>query len=213
MTNVEALQQAVIDGDAQAAQDITRQALGEGADAATLLQQALIPAMGIVGEKMKNQEYYVPEVLVAARAMQWSLALLKPLLAASGVEPTGKAVFATVKGDMHDIGKNLVIMMMEGAGFQIVDLGTDVPPARIIDAVRQHQPQLVGMSALLTTTMPGMKTTIDELAQAGLRSGVKVMIGGAPVTAKYASDIGADGSAPDAASAVDLAKRLVGVLP
>jgi 5-methyltetrahydrofolate--homocysteine methyltransferase len=213
MPDLANLMQAVIDGDARAAQDLTRQALNQGADASTLLQQALIPAMAIVGEKMKNQEYYVPEVLVAARAMQWSLALLKPLLAAGGVKPTGKVVFATVRGDMHDIGKNLVIMMMEGAGFQIVDLGTDVPPARIVDAVRQHQPQLVGMSALLTTTMPGMKTTIEALNEAGLREGIKVMIGGAPVTTRYAHDIGADGCAPDAASAVDLAKRLVGVLP
>lgn len=210
MTHVEDIKQAVIDGDANGAKSLTQAALQAGADAQDLLTQALIPAMAIVGDKMKNQEYYVPEVLVAARAMHWALDVLKPLLAAGGVEPTGKAVFATVKGDLHDIGKNLVVMMMEGAGFQIVDLGTDVPPTRIVEAVQQHQPQIVGMSALLTTTMPNMKVTVEQLVAVGAREGVKVMVGGAPVTARYATDIGADGYAPDAASAVDLAKRLMG---
>ncbi|MBM3149259.1 MAG: cobalamin-binding protein, partial [Chloroflexi bacterium] len=148
------LQQAIIGGDAPQAKALTEAALKAGADPQALLQEALIPAMGIVGEKMKNQEYYVPEVLVAARAMHWALDILKPLLTASGVQPVGTVVFATVRGDLHDIGKNLVTMMLEGAGFQIVDLGTDVPPQDIVDAVREHRPQLVGMSALLTTTMP-----------------------------------------------------------
>jgi len=204
------LQQAIIGGDAPQAKALTEAALKAGADPQALLQEALIPAMGIVGEKMKNQEYYVPEVLVAARAMHWALDILKPLLTASGVQPVGTVVFATVRGDLHDIGKNLVTMMLEGAGFQIVDLGTDVPPQDIVDAVREHRPQLVGMSALLTTTMPNMKTTVEALSKAGLRQSVKVMVGGAPVTSRYATEIGADGYAPDAASAVDLAKSLVG---
>jgi corrinoid protein of di/trimethylamine methyltransferase len=210
MSQMQDLQQAVIDGDANRARALTEAALKAGADPQVILQQSLIPAMGIVGEKMKNQEYYVPEVLVAARAMHWSLDILRPLLTAGGVAPTGKAVFATVRGDLHDIGKNLVVMMMEGAGFQIVDLGTDVPPQRVVEAVQQHKPQLVGMSALLTTTMPSMKATLEELVRAGVRDTVKVMIGGAPVTPRYASEIGADGYAPDAASAVDLAKKLLG---
>ena len=208
--SIQDLQQAVIDGEAAQAKALTEAAVKAGADPQMLLRNALIPAMDIVGERMRNGDYYVPEVLVAARAMHWALEVLKPMLASSGVQPTGLAVMATVRGDLHDIGKNLVVMMMEGAGFQIVDLGTDVTPKRIVEAVRQHQPQLVGMSALLTTTMPSMKATMDELVTAGLRQSVKVMVGGAPVTTRYATEIDADGYAPDAASAVTLAKRLVG---
>jgi 5-methyltetrahydrofolate--homocysteine methyltransferase len=209
--SIQDLQQAVIDGEAPRAKALTEAAVKAGADPQTVLRSALIPAMDIVGERMRNGDYYVPEVLVAARAMHWALDVLKPMLASSGVKPTGVAVMATVRGDLHDIGKNLVVMMMEGAGFQIVDLGTDVPPQRIVEAVREHRPQLVGMSALLTTTMPSMKAAMDELVAAGLRQSIKVMVGGAPLTTRYADEIGADGYAPDAASAVSLAKRLMGV--
>lgn len=204
------LQQAVIDGIAPQAKALTLAALQAGESPQAILQEALIPAMGIVGERMKTLEIYVPEVLVAARAMHWALDVLKPLLAASGIEPTGKVVFATVRGDLHDIGKNLVVMMLEGAGFQIIDLGTDVPPERIVAAVQEHKPQVLGLSALLTTTMPFMQTSIEALAKTGLRRSVKVMVGGAPVTSRWATEIGADGYAPDAASAVDLAKKLIG---
>jgi 5-methyltetrahydrofolate--homocysteine methyltransferase len=209
--SIQDLQQAVIDGQAPRAKSLTEAAVAAGADPQTLLRGALIPAMDIVGERMMNGDYYVPEVLVAARAMHWALDVLKPMLASSGVKPTGVVVMATVRGDLHDIGKNLVVMMMEGAGFQIVDLGTDVPPQRIVEAVREHRPQLVGLSALLTTTMPSMKAAMDELVAAGLRQSIKVMVGGAPLTTRYADEIGADGYAPDAASAVSLAKRLMGV--
>ena len=209
MSYLQDLQQAVIDGNAPQAKAITQEALKAGANPQSLLQEALIPAMGIVGERMKTMEIYVPEVLVAARAMHWALDILKPLLTASGVQPAGTVVFATVRGDLHDIGKNLVVMMLEGAGFQIVDLGTDVPPERIVGAVQEHKPQVLGLSALLTTTMPFMQTTVEALNKAGLRQTVKVMVGGAPVTSRYAADIGADGYAPDAASAVDLAKQLL----
>jgi 5-methyltetrahydrofolate--homocysteine methyltransferase len=209
--SIQDLQQAVIDGQAPRAKSLTEAAVAAGADPQMLLRGALIPAMDIVGERMMNGDYYVPEVLVAARAMHWALDVLKPMLASSGVKPTGVVVMATVRGDLHDIGKNLVVMMMEGAGFQIVDLGTDVPPQRIVEAVREHRPQLVGLSALLTTTMPSMKAAMDELVAAGLRQSIKVMVGGAPLTTRYADEIGADGYAPDAASAVSLAKRLMGV--
>ena len=209
MAILEELQQAIIEGNAPLAKSLTEVALKAGSSPAILMQQALIPSMAVVGERMRNQEYYVPEVLVAARAMHWSLGVLRPLLVAGGVRPEGKVVFATVRGDLHDIGKNLVIMLLEGAGYQIVDLGTDVAPDRIVAAVREHRPDLLGMSSLLTTTMPSMQSTMEALERAGLRRSVKVIVGGAPVTARYASEIGADGFAPDAAAAVDLARRLL----
>lgn len=196
-------------GKAAVVKELAEKALAEGVSAEEVLNEGLIAAMAVVGDKFKRNEIYVPEVLVAARAMYAGLDVLRPLLAKSGVKKAGKLVIGTVKGDLHDIGKNLVKMMFEGAGYEVVDLGTDVSPAKFVDAVRNERPDLLGMSALLTTTMPSMKSTIEALKEAGLRDEVKVLVGGAPVTSKYASEIGADGYAPDASSAVDVAKELV----
>lgn len=210
MTHLESIYQAVLDGDAGGAQAGVKAALGAGLTADAILKDGLIAAMGEVGRLFEENKYFVPEMLVSARAMQSGLSLLKPLLAESGAEPAGKIIMGTVKGDLHDIGKNLVSMMLEGAGFEVVDLGTDVAPDKFMKAVHEHQPQLIGMSALLTTTMPSMSGTIKALQEAGLRDKVKVMIGGAPVTDGYAKQIGADGYSPDASSAVRLAKSLLG---
>jgi methylmalonyl-CoA mutase cobalamin-binding domain/chain len=165
--------------------------------------------MGVVGENFKNNVFYVPEVLIAARAMKSGMEILRPKLADAGVEPLGKVALGTVKGDLHDIGKNLVAMMLEGAGFEVIDLGIDVAPEKFIEAVNEQGAQVVAMSALLTTTMPSMKTTIDAMKEAGLEGKVKTLIGGAPVTQRYADEIGADGYARDAASGADKAKELL----
>ncbi|MBC7329180.1 corrinoid protein [bacterium] len=212
MTEVlNALKEAVIVGNANAAKELTEKALAENIPAKTILDDALIPGMMVVGEKFKNNEYYVPEVLIAARAMYAALDLLRPILSQSDIEPIGTVVIGTVKGDLHDIGKNLVRMMLEGGGFKVIDLGVDVAPEKFIEAIKENNAQILAMSALLTTTMPSMKITIDALKEAGLRDKVKVMVGGAPVTQQWADEIGADGYAPDAASAVDKAKELIGV--
>ena len=176
-----------------------------------LLNQALIPAMDEVGRRFERNEYFVPELLLAARAMKVSLELLRPLLAARGVEPVGRAVIGTVRGDLHDIGKNLVRYMLEGGGFEVFDLGVNVPPERFIAAAREHNAQIVGMSALLTTTMPSMKLTIEAFKAAGLRGQVTILVGGAPVTQRFADEIGADGYSDNAAGAVALAKQKLGV--
>jgi methylmalonyl-CoA mutase cobalamin-binding domain/chain len=165
--------------------------------------------MAVVGEKFKNNEFYIPEVLVAARAMNAAMAIVKPLIVGDQLKPLGKVVIGTVRGDLHDIGKNLVMMMLEGAGFEIVDLGVDVAPEKFVEAAKANSADVVAMSALLTTTMPAMKDTIAALEENGLRDKVKVIIGGAPVTQSYADSIGADGYAPDAASAVDKVKELL----
>jgi 5-methyltetrahydrofolate--homocysteine methyltransferase len=199
---------AVLEGDAKASQAGVTAALAAGLPAETILKDSLIAAMGEVGRLFEENEYFVPEMLVAARAMQSGLALLKPHLAADGSTSMGKVVVGTVKGDLHDIGKNLVAMMLEGAGFEVVDLGTDVTPEKFVKAVQEHQPNVIGMSALLTTTMPSMSNTIKALQEAGLRESVKVMVGGAPVTDGFSRQVGADGYAPDASSAVRLAKTL-----
>lgn len=204
------IRQALESGNAQAVRKLTEAALGQGISAETVLNEGLIGAMSRVGEKFKRNEVYVPEVLVAARAMYAGLDIIRPILAETGTKAVGKLVIGTVRGDLHDIGKNLVRMMFEGAGFQVVDLGIDVPEDKFIDAVRTERPDLLGMSALLTTTMSAMKTTIEALENAGLRDKVKVIVGGAPVTQHFADAIGADGYAPDASSAVDLAKELIG---
>jgi len=206
---LESIYQAVLDGDAGGAQAGVKAALAAGLSPDTILKDGLIAAMGEVGRLFEENEYFVPEMLVSARAMQSGLSLLKPLLAESGAEPAGKIIMGTVKGDLHDIGKNLVSMMLEGAGFEVVDLGTDVSAEKFLKAVQDHQPQLIGMSALLTTTMPSMSGTLKALQEAGLRDKVKVMIGGAPVTDGFAKQIGADGYSPDASSAVRLAKSLL----
>ena len=200
----------IIDGDRDAVTEHVQEAVDAGLSAEVILKQGLVPAMSEVGRMFEEGEYYVPEMLIAARAMQSGLAILKPLLIASDVQATGKVVIGTVQGDLHDIGKNLVGMMLEGAGFELVDLGTDVQADQFVQAVRDHQPDVVAMSALLTTTMPSMKKTIDALNQAGVRDSVKVIIGGAPVTEEYATDIGADGFGADASRAASLANELVG---
>ena len=196
------------DGEDQEVAALVQQALDEGTEPSEILQGGLIAGMDEVGRDFKAGDLFVPEVLIAARAMHAGRDVLRPLLAVGDVMSAGKYVIGTVKGDLHDIGKNLVRMMLEGAGFEMVDLGTDVEPQDFVDAVSEHQPQLLGMSALLTTTMVQMKTTIEALEEAGLRDSVKIMVGGAPVTDAYAQEIGADAYAADAASAVDVARSL-----
>jgi len=202
--------QKLYQGEEEAVAGMVQQALDQGMGPEKILSGGLIAGMDRVGRDFRADELFIPEVLVAARAMHAGMNVLRPLLAETGVEMTGKYVIGTVKGDLHDIGKNLVKMMLEGAGFEVMDLGTDVVPETFVEAVREHQPHLVGMSALLTTTMPGMKKTIEALEEAGLRSRVKVMVGGAPVTAAFAEEIGADAYAGDAASAVEVARHLLG---
>ncbi len=199
----------VMEGEAEAVKEKVQAALGQGIEAPVILNEGMIAAMSEVGRLFEEGEYFVPEMLIAARAMQSGLALLKPYLKDSDVKSAGKVVIGTVKGDLHDIGKNLVAMMLEGAGFEIVDLGTDVAPERFVEAVREQGAQVVALSALLTTTMPAMKATIEALTAAGIRDQVKVMIGGAPITQDYANLIGADGFSPDASRAVATAKALV----
>ncbi len=210
MADLKALADAIINGKRDDADRLTREAIGEGAAPGDILNEGLIAGMSVVGEKFKNNEFYVPEVLIAARAMKTAMEKLRPLLVESGVEPIAKVAIGTVKGDLHDIGKNLVAMMLEGGGFGILDKGVDVAPDVFVDAVKNEGARIVAMSALLTTTMPSMQETVKALQEAGVRDQVKVMIGGAPITQNYADEIGADGYAPDAASAVDTAKELVG---
>ncbi len=209
MAILDELRQSVIDGDMVRTQDLVRRAIADGLPAEQTLKEGLISAMAEVGRMFECGEFFVPEMLIAARAMKAGLALLRPQLIAAQVKALGKVVMGTVQGDIHDIGKNLVGMMLEGAGFEVIDLGTDVPAEKYVQAVREHQPDLVACSALLTTTMPRMKDVVHALSDAGLRSHTKVMIGGAPITEDYARDIGADLYAPDAASAASRAQRLI----
>jgi 5-methyltetrahydrofolate--homocysteine methyltransferase len=199
----------ILEGDRETVRTNVQQAIDAKMSPAVILNDSMVSAMAEVGKRFEEGEYYVPELLIAARAMKEGLALLKPLLAEAKVKAAGKVAAGTVKGDLHDIGKNLVCMMLEGAGFEILDLGTDVSPEKFVDAVQNGKADVICMSALLTTTMPNMVATIDALKAAGLRSKVKVMIGGAPVTDSYARQIGADGYAPDASRAVALAKSLL----
>ena len=209
MSNLDTIYKSVLEGAAPSTQTGVTAALTEGIPAETILNEALIKAMTEVGHLFETGEYYVPEMLVAARAMKGGLELLRPALADANVKAIGKIVVGTVQGDLHDIGKNLVAMMMEGAGFEVIDLGADVAPEKFVEAVNTHKPNLVGMSALLTTTMPKMKTTIEALNTEAVRNSIKVMVGGAPVTARYAKEIGADAYSPDAAGAANLAKSLL----
>lgn len=206
---LEQLADKLYEGNARAVAEFTQQALDEGLPPVEVLNRGLIMGMDRVGADFREGILFVPEVLVAARAMHAGMEILRPLLVASDVPTAGKVVIGTVSGDLHDIGKNLVSMMLEGGGFEVVDLGIDVPPERFVEAVRNERPDLVGMSALLTTTMTSMKDTIDALCEAGLRDRIKVIIGGAPVTDAYAKQIGADGYADDAAGAVVVARVLV----
>jgi len=208
MADLSALAENLINGKAPEVKKLTEEALAAGVAPSEVLNDGLIKGMSVVGERFKNNEFYVPEVLIAARAMHSGMDILKPALAASGVKPIGRILLGTVKGDLHDIGKNLVAMMMEGAGFEVVDLGIDVPPEKFVEAAKDGG-GVIAMSALLTTTMTAMKTTVDALVEAGVRDDVKILIGGAPVTQNYADEIGADGYARDAASAADRAKELI----
>jgi len=210
MENVlEVIREAIMEGDMPLTQEKVQEAIDAGVAPGDILQEGLVTAMAEVGRLFEEGEYFVPEMLIAARAMKAGLALLRPLLVEADVKPAGKVAAGTVKGDLHDIGKNLVCMMLEGAGFEIVDLGVDVGPDKFLDAVVNKGVDVVAMSALLTTTMPNMKVTVDALKEAGVRDKVKVIIGGAPVTDAYAAEISADGYAPDASRAVALAKSLV----
>lgn len=207
MADLKALGEAVIKGDQNAALSLTKEALDEGTAPESVLKEGLIAGMNVIGARFKNNEVYIPEVLIAARAMKSAMEILEPKLVEAGVKPLARAAVGTVQGDLHDIGKNLVIMMLKGAGFQVVDFGVDVTPENFVAKVKESGVQVLGLSALLTTTMPSMEKSIKALKGAGVD--VKIMIGGAPVTQGYADKIGADGYAADAASAVDLAKALV----
>jgi len=205
-----ALARAILEGKRNEAVVLTQKLVDAGVTPKQILDEGLIAGMSVAGEKFKNGEYFVPEILVAARAMKASMEILRPLLVATDVQPIGTMVIGTVHGDLHDIGKNLVAMMMEGAGFKVVDLGVDVPAEKFIEAAKEHNAQIVGMSALLTTTMTYIPEVIKAFDEAGLRPKVKLIVGGAPVTQEWANQIGADAYAPDAATAVDKCKELLG---
>lgn len=207
MTPIESLHHAVLHGDAPTARAVTEAALRTGEDALRLVTEGMVPAMDEAGRRFECSEFFVPELLLAARAMKAALELIRPVLAARGAEPMGRVVVGTVKGDLHDIGKNLVAAMLEGGGFEVVDLGVNVAPEKFVEAVQSKHAHIVALSALLTTTMPSMRTTIEAFKQAGLRDQVRIFIGGAPITQKYADEIGADGYSESAPGAVTLARQ------
>lgn len=206
---MEQLRELVKTGKAKETAERVQSLLDNGQKPDAIMKDALIPAMDEVGDLFQKGEYFVPEMLIAARAMQKGLEVLKPKLVASGIEPIGKVLVGTVKGDLHDIGKNLVVMALEGAGFEVIDLGTDVPPEKFVAAIKEHRPQVVGLSALLTTTMLAMKDTIQAIEKAGLRGQVKIMIGGAPIRQEFCDAIGADYYGPDSTSARTFARDIV----
>lgn len=203
------LYEAILNGDHKTAVAATREAIDAKIDAMELVSRYMVPAMDEVGRRFECEDYFVPELLLSARAMKAALELLRPLLAAEGAKSAGLVVIGTVQGDLHDIGKNIVAAMLEGGGFEVIDLGANVAPQRFVDAIKERNPHLVCLSALLTVTMPSMKTTIDALQEAGVRGSVKVLVGGAPVTPEFARQIGADGFGENAAAAVTLARKLV----
>lgn len=211
MNELQTLYDAILNGDKTKADADTQAALKVGVRPADLLDRCMIPAMNEVGHRFETNEYFVPELLMAARAMKAALVHIRPLLVADGAASASRVVIGTVKGDLHDIGKNLVAAMLEGGGFEVVDLGIDVDPNKFVEAIREVKPDIVCLSALLTVTMPAMQTTIEMLRSAGVRDQVKIMVGGAPVTAQYAREIGADGYSENASAAVTLARRLTRV--
>jgi len=211
MSVVKEIADNLMKGKANDVKDLVQKALDDGEGPGSILNDGLLAGMSVIGERFKNNEVYVPEVLIAARAMKAGMEVLQPELASAGVEPIGTAVVGTVKGDLHDIGKNLVCMMLEGAGFNVVDIGIDAPPEKFVSAASENSATVVGVSALLTTTMTNMKAVVDAIGASDVAGKTKVMIGGAPVTQAFCDEIGADGYAPDAASAADLAKQLAGV--
>jgi len=210
MIDLKEISQKLIQGMAPEVKELVQKAIDEGQDLSSILNEGLLAGMSVVGEGFKKAEVFFPEVLVAANAMKAGMEPLKPLLAEKNIGYSGKAVLGTVRGDLHDIGKNLVGMMLEGAGFEVIDLGADVSPERFVETVKGENADIIGMSSLLTTTMPMMKRVIESLSTSLIRERVKVMVGGAPITQQYADEIGADGFAPDAATAVDKAKELMG---
>ena len=209
MFDLQPLYDAILKGDWKIAKELTGKALAEGAAPMEMVQKYMMPAMAEVGRRFECNEYFVPELLMAGRAMKVSLELLRPLLAASGATPAGRVVIGTVFGDQHDIGKNLVAAMLEGAGFEVIDLGVNVTAQKFVTAIRDKNPQIVAMSALLTTTMPAMKSTMEALVAGGVRDKVKVLVGGAPISQRYADEIGADGYGDNAAGAVALARKVL----
>jgi corrinoid protein of di/trimethylamine methyltransferase len=209
MIDLKKLHDAVLTGDAKGAKATTEQALAAGIEPLKLVQDYMMPAMAEVGRRFESNDFFVPELLLSARAMKAALELIRPLLVASGVQPVGRVALGTVKGDLHDIGKNLVGAMLEGGGYEVIDLGVNVPPEQFVAAVKEKHANIVAMSALLTTTMPAMRTTIEALQQAGVRQQVKVLVGGAPISQKHADEIGADGYSESAAGAVAAAKRVM----
>ena len=211
MEDLEKLYDAVVEGNAKAAAALTQAAVDAGVKPEVILGEYMIPAMDEVGARFEENEYFVPELLIAARAMKAGVDILRPLLAAGGAEPVGRVAIGTVRGDLHDIGKNLVATMLEGGGFEIVDVGVDASPEKFIEVIKLQQIDIIALSALLTTTMPAMKLTIDRLKEAGLRDQVKVIVGGAPVTQDFAEEIGADGYTDNAGAAVKLARSLIGL--
>jgi methylmalonyl-CoA mutase cobalamin-binding domain/chain len=208
MADFPELYDAIVAGNSKRAVEIVEMALSQKADPEALVNRHMIPAMDEVGRRFEAGDYFVPELLIAGRAMQKSLALIRPLLARKGAKPVGRVVIGTVKGDLHDIGKNLVTSMLEGAGFEIFDLGVDVSPEKFVAALRERQARLLALSALLTTTMPSMKAVVDAVESAGLRPGVRIIVGGAPLTQGYADEIGVDGYSDNANGAVTLARKL-----
>ena len=210
MAKFQDLADCIIAGDNVKSKEITQKLVGSGVSAIEILNEGLVPGMEVVGRKFKANEMYIPEVLIAARAMHAAMDIIKPMLSAAGAKMKGTVVIGTVQGDLHDIGKNLVGMMLEGGGYTVVDLGVDIPPDKYVEAVKQSGAKIVGLSALLTTTMPVMKDVIAALKADKVTTGIKVMVGGAPLTQEYADSIGAAGYAPDASSAVDLASKLLG---
>jgi len=211
MVNLKDIAESIIAGKAPRVKELVQQAVNDGVPSGKILNEGLIAGMDVVGTKFRANEFYIPEVLVAAKAMKTGMEILKPLLSQTGVKPVARFAIGTVKGDLHDIGKNLVSMMMEGAGFEVIDIGIDVSPERFIEIIKEKQPQIIGMSALLTTTMPAMKSAIETISKSGVREKVKILVGGAPITQEFSQSIGADGYAGDAASAVAKAKELIGV--
>jgi corrinoid protein of di/trimethylamine methyltransferase len=209
MDDLQPLYESILTGDAKTAKATTEKALAAGADPLKLVQEFMMPAMAEVGRRFESNDYFVPELMLAAHAMKGALEPIRPLLASRGTQPAGRVLIGTVVGDLHDIGKNLVIAMLEGGGFEVLDLGVNVPPQQFVAKTKEKTPHIVAMSALLTTTMPAMKTTIEAIKQAGLRNQVKIIVGGAPITRKFAEEIGADGYTETAVGAVALARKVM----
>jgi 5-methyltetrahydrofolate--homocysteine methyltransferase len=209
MQDFKPLYDAILNGDAKNAKLITEQALAAATDPMSLVQEGMVPAMAEVGKRFECSEYFVPELLLSARAMKAALELMRPLLLAGGARSAGRVVIGTVRGDLHDIGKNLVSVMLEGSGYEVTDLGVNVPPEQFVAAVKAQSPQIIALSALLTTTMRAMKETVEALQQAGVRQQVKVLVGGAPITQRFATEIGADGYSESAANVADLARQVL----